>query len=737
MAGKQKIKLNNLFFYGVSFAEYDSVDITRDIITNIRMRFLVSGKSASNKLYRSAGGDNFVYSYNFTQGKPLQWRVVKNKHVLEEIEHLFSEKYCINFYDNKGHDFKKVFFDSKHRWFKSNYYNTVSNESLTCSLVPKEFDEGTSILKYMTGAVYPERLYSCPIPTCNEVRRRVLDRIKTPDVTAMTNIGVVYFLPEEDMDFYKKVLAEEEAAYALENAPKVYISAEEAEGGFNLSVDDFDMAKNLNHTLDISMAEDFFTEESEESEVPITVVEVDEIHETNTEPQTEEESVSDILSTDNSTDDGSVDAAITGVVQQINRLTSLEINAEDILNVDVNAMSSSDGETASENESFVFDDNDPAIDAQLKHIDSVLDGTSLLNSDRKLVIGDSVVDDDYISSIIDGIISSAFSADDEVAGVADETPVETPVALEEKADETEVSEDASPETEENFTADVNTALVGSVDEEVQNDADENISEEATEITAQDESGSEESTDLTSDAIVEEISLKAAMLISEALSDKSEEIPAEVTADLSADLPAEIPAEVSVTPAEVVVEPAEIAEDEAIKAMTSIASAEDYIKETPADITIESRGESYYYYGSVDENGKRSGRGRTLMSDGSIAYEGEYLDDKRKGQGSFYFKDGSLCYWGNWDNNVRSGFGVGVSSEDKAVHAGNWADNKPKGLGIRFDADGNLMFISSSCEDKKKGFTISDFSDTSFTIRAWSEKDDAFIQREISINDIIK
>ena len=87
--------------------------------------------------------------------------------------------------------------------------------------------------------------------------------------------------------------------------------------------------------------------------------------------------------------------------------------------------------------------------------------------------------------------------------------------------------------------------------------------------------------------------------------------------------------------------------------------------------------------------------------------------------------------------MRSGFGVGVSSDDKAVHVGNWTDNKPAGAGARFDAEGNLMFVSSNCDDKKKGFTISDLSNESFTIRVWSEKDDAYIQREISISDIIK
>ena len=126
-----------------------------------------------------------------------------------------------------------------------------------------------------------------------------------------------------------------------------------------------------------------------------------------------------------------------------------------------------------------------------------------------------------------------------------------------------------------------------------------------------------------------------------------------------------------------------------------------------------------------------------MSDGNIAYEGGYADDKRSGSGSFYFKDGSLCYWGNWQDNVRSGFGVGVSSDDKAVHCGNWQDNKPLGVGARFDSEGKLVFLSTDCADKKSGFTISEFSDKSFTVCVWSEEDSAFVKRKITVDDILK
>lgn len=683
MAGIENKKLKNLFFYGVSFVNYDSTDVTLDIITNIRKRFLVTKKPASNKLYRSANGESFVYSYNFSFERPLQWRVLKNKRVVEEIESLLSGKYCINLYDEQGKDLKKTFFDSKHRWFKTNYYSPVSNEDLVCSLVPKNFDDETSLLKYMTGEVYPERLYPCSIPSCEEVRGRVLLRIPTPLVTALTNYGIVYFMPEVDKENYEHVLAEEEEIYSKENAPKVYVTAEDVESGFNLSVRDFDMSKNLNRTFDISLAADF---ESDKSEFSV-------VTDVKPEPQKTEDDIAVIA------DDGSVDAAISGVVEQINALTSLDIDAQKILGSDFISMDKS-GEEAKANEDYItFNDSDFGIDEQLKHIDSVLDGSSLLNSERKLVIGESVVDDDYISSIIDGIISSAFSSDDDEEDV--------------KKDETAENTEENDVAEENPAEDIpenqfaQEAVVIEVLEEPEIISEEENIAEAVE-NAIDYNASQDETSC------EEI------LEVESAEEKEE------TVDETAEEKAE-----NDTP-----------EEEAVDALveeilSKLSAADQYIKDNPADITIESRGEIYSYYGSVDENGKRSGRGRTLMSDGSIAYEGEYKDDKRKGKGSFYFKDGSLCYWGNWDNNVRSGFGVGVSSDDKAVHVGNWTDNKPAGAGARFDAEGNLMFVSSNCDDKKKGFTISDLSNESFTIRVWSEKDDAYIQREISISDIIK
>lgn len=703
MADTNKAKLNNLLFYGVSYGEYDTQDVNTDIITNIRKRFLVSQKPASNKLYRSAEGVNYVYSYNFNLNRPLQWKVLKNRRVCEEIVQLLSGKYCINYYDNAGKDLKKVFFDSKHRWFKTNYYNSVSNENLICSLVPKEFDTGTCVLKYMTGSVYPERLYACSIPSCDEVRAAVLAKIKAPDLVAMTNVGIVYFMTEEDMLTYEKILFDEESRYEAERAPKVFITDEDSQNGFNLTSSLFDMSVNSDRKFDISLAEQF-----EEIEV--------ETDKREAEPQLEDAVE---VAPEISVDDGTIFGAIADTVNQINSKTSLEINTDDILNFRMTDVEEEkDNGLTLDTEIFDLSDSDPAIDKKLRHIDSVLDDKAVLTAERQLVIGETVVDDDYISSIIDGIISSAFRVDDsdslEVAESVTENVEET---LEETSEETtevttEVTADEVNETSENISFFADDAI----------DFDDIPVHDPEPLMVIDVPDAAKETEVSEDVDDASVSEENTEEI-DTIDDTAEDAVSYDEVVVEDNTPEVIDENVDT----------EIGEEDVFV----VAPAKNYISDNTPDSVISSRGESYYYYGDVDENGRRSGRGRTLMSDGNIAYEGGYADDKRSGSGSFYFKDGSLCYWGNWQDNVRSGFGVGVSSDDKAVHCGNWQDNKPLGVGARFDSEGKLVFLSTDCADKKAGFTISEFSDKSFTVCVWSEEDSAFVKRKITIDDILK
>ena len=117
-----------------------------------------------------------------------------------------------------------------------------------------------------------------------------------------------------------------------------------------------------------------------------------------------------------------------------------------------------------------------------------------------------------------------------------------------------------------------------------------------------------------------------------------------------------------------------------------------------DKQIMADGAVYSYYGELDDNGDRSGYGRTLTNLGRIAYEGEYLGDKRSGKGAYFYKDGTLCYSGDWSENARHGVGVGVSARDGSIHVGHWVNNKPEGNGVRLSSDGSVKFVCKELED---------------------------------------
>lgn len=161
------------------------------------------------------------------------------------------------------------------------------------------------------------------------------------------------------------------------------------------------------------------------------------------------------------------------------------------------------------------------------------------------------------------------------------------------------------------------------------------------------------------------------------------------------------------------------ENEPPKVVTSVnetPQAERFDKN--ADLIINSGNEKYCYYGDIKDDCMRDGYGRTEMSNGKTAYEGNYKNNKRNGFGSFYYKNGGLCYTGEWKDNKRNGFGVGVRSSDGSFHAGTWSNNKPEGVGARFDKYGKLSYIANFKNGKESGLCVEYREDGGITIFKW-------------------
>lgn len=130
------------------------------------------------------------------------------------------------------------------------------------------------------------------------------------------------------------------------------------------------------------------------------------------------------------------------------------------------------------------------------------------------------------------------------------------------------------------------------------------------------------------------------------------------------------------------------------------------EEPHCDVVILTKSGRYTYFGNLDENNCRTGRGRTVSPDGMTSYDGEYLDDRRNGFGVCYYNNGSINYVGNWIDNSRNGGGVGYRLSDGTMHAGKWENNTPDGYGARFDRNGNLIDVSNYENGVRTGKSVS-------------------------------
>lgn len=130
------------------------------------------------------------------------------------------------------------------------------------------------------------------------------------------------------------------------------------------------------------------------------------------------------------------------------------------------------------------------------------------------------------------------------------------------------------------------------------------------------------------------------------------------------------------------------------------------EEPHCDVVILTKSGRYIYFGNLDENNCRTGRGRTVSPDGMTSYDGEYLDDRRNGFGVCYYNNGSINYVGNWTDNSRNGGGVGYRLSDGTMHAGKWDNNTPDGYGARFDRNGNLIDVSNYENGVRTGKSVS-------------------------------
>ncbi len=424
------IPYNDVFFYGVSLNTRETGDIKNDIYANIIMRYLRSLSPVTNRLYRVAEGNKYEYTYSFIPSQPLSWRVIKNRRIIEEIEYLSDGKYCLNYYDDAGNDLKRVIFSSRHTWLKTNYYSSIYSDNLVCSVVPKELNGETVVLMYPTGATYPETYYCLKQPTNDVVYFRVMKRTPSPEVSALTNYGVMHFACEETANIYHQILAEEETKFAEENKPEIFTTDDDIAGGFNFSVESF--SENNRSVFNLSEALEFGENpvEGDESELSSSLC----ADEEETPSLTEDDSIDNLVISIDNDEPYSLEKNITDLLDIIENATDIHIDSKDVFadmddevientvsDESVDMPDTSDTiDTIFENDIVIDEDisatvisvTEEATEAQDVEEISEKPGDMLEYTDEDI--------DDYVRSLIDSLLINAKNAVNEYQKGADD-----------------------------------------------------------------------------------------------------------------------------------------------------------------------------------------------------------------------------------------------------------------------------------------------------------------------------
>ncbi|MDO5124412.1 MAG: hypothetical protein Q4D44_07105 [Eubacteriales bacterium] len=425
MTDKIAIPYNDVFFYSIYLNEKDSGEVKNDIFGNIFMRYLSTLQPISNRLFRITGGDKYEYSFSFISTRPLSWRVIKNRRVIEDLEYLTEDKFYLNYYDDQGKDVKRVIFSKDNKWLKTNYYNSIYGDNLLCSIVPMEHNGETVILLYRTGAVYPVTHYCLKQASCKTVHDRVMSRVPRPELSALTNYGIIHFGTEETLNIYNQVLLEEERRYSEETKPEVFTTDDDVAGGFcfteesfNGNGGSFNIAEALELTeSDRPIGETLTAAKEEENEI----TEAD---------ASEETTYSQVLKIPENSSEYSLNGDLSAAIDIIENVTSIHIeealvldaekpeNSQEVINAQSSEIENITDEADTKDESSVSGDE---ITTETSEPEVSLDADALKDEEapqkphaEDLQIPTAKPDDDdvdeYVKSIIDSLLSNAKSA---------------------------------------------------------------------------------------------------------------------------------------------------------------------------------------------------------------------------------------------------------------------------------------------------------------------------------------
>ncbi len=656
MISDSKKLTDGIVIYSALFSEFEPLDFKNDALAGIRANYFNSGRVPQKDKMEINGGDSvyFGLSYQLASGKPISWKMNRNGRPYQTVKKMKGGAYCVSTYSELGAVIKRQFFNENHEWVKTEFYDGTKKAALKATATPKMVEEIFAI-EYETiglGDSFQSRLlFPSTVPTdpCSAL--------------VYSNLGMIWF----DYKFKPEDLQLQEEA-----VPTVH------KKGFGLSTTSFLYLSGKPAEIDLKNAPYFSKEEN-------SAAAEEKSANTEEKPYSAYDKIESII----------LEA------QKINKNVLGEEKPSVPTTEKATATEKSDSSEATKNNSNI-EINKPELavepennsENEIKEPEPVAEPEN--NSENEIKEPELVAEPENNS---ENEIKEPEPVAKPENNSENEIKEPEPVAEPENNSENEIKEPEPVAEPENNSE--NEIKEPEPVAEPENNSENEIKEP--EPAAEPENNSEneikEAEPVAESENNSENEIKEPEPVAEPENNSENEIKeAEPVAE------SENNSENEIKEPEPVAEPENNSDEEKSEPAdhsnqadkTDDPSAEPIIvpaEEPSRDLALETSSGIYSYYGELDENNLRSGRGRTVTPDGLTSYDGEYVAGKRHGFGVCYYKEGKINYSGNWNEGVRQGSGVGYRLSDGTMHAGGWKGNAPEGYGARFDKNGNLIDVS--------------------------------------------
>ncbi|MCH5300580.1 MAG: hypothetical protein J1E56_04600 [Ruminococcus sp.] len=242
-------KIEKMIYYSVALKGFEELDFKDDALAGVRACYFKENlKPQQGDTIRQFEEEKLSYCYSLEENKPMLWKVMKNQAVLQLSKYLPENMYCICFYNSQEFVTKKIYFNPKHYWIKTEYFVPEKGLNCVCSVAPKVINGYFAIVKtdYNENGCKATPLYMVTS----------VPNVDLCDAVAYSNKGMLYFTTQTPNNVSK---------------PKAEVM------GFSFSPVDFNLARNLNSTFDISFAPYLTLENGNPVDKSVVEKEVDEI----------------------------------------------------------------------------------------------------------------------------------------------------------------------------------------------------------------------------------------------------------------------------------------------------------------------------------------------------------------------------------------------------------------------------------------------------------------------------